>query len=896
MSKKLVIVESPAKAKTIRQFLGADYDVQASVGHIRDLFLNGKTLPAEHRKKWWADYAVDVDNNFEPFYEVPGDKKRHVDTLRGALKGATEIVLATDEDREGESISWHLLQVLKPAKSVAVKRIAFHEITRDAIFDALKNPREIDMGLVEAQEARRILDRLYGYTLSPVLWSRVAKELSAGRVQTPAVKLVVDREKRRREFHASIYFDLKADLEARGQRFPATLRSMSGQKIATGTDFDEQTGQLKSAGPRILSESEAAVLAPRAEASKPWRVVSAEKTPGQENPPAPFRTTTLQQEANRKFGFRADRTMRLAQDLYEGVDLGGERVGLITYMRTDSLSLAESAVRQAREAILGQFGQEHVPDKPNRYASKVANAQEAHEAIRPTDIHRTPDSIRRALHSLSDAHFKLYDLVYRRTLACQMKPAKVLRTSAQIDVEVDGATLGFSATGKEITFPGFHLAYVEDVDDPDAELEERERVLPELKVGQDLLCRAVEASRHETKPPARYTDATLIKALEDLGIGRPSTYATILSVIEDRGYVRKEKKQLVPTWLAFLAMETLESHFGEFMDLRFTATMDEALDAIANGKVSSKDYLRRFFLGENGHVGLKPAVDQRKRGIPYPAIPIGGHPDSGEPIVVRWGKDGRPFLQLGEKKRFASIPEGVAPDEMTVQRALELFAGKPEEPDSIGAHPESGRRLLLKKRDGYYLEVERTPEELATKSKPVWVGIPRGVDPRSLTQQDLDYLCRLPVEIGRHPDSGEPILFRIGKYGPYIQCGPEMRTAPDWRGGLTMSVEDCLALLAMDKRAAARSTQPRGPILELGKLEGASGPVRVMPGRFGPYVTDGTVNATLPKNLDPASLTPEQAVDLLQKKAAAGPAKPRGKFRSSGSRAQSRGRRPKRSA
>ncbi len=874
MAKTLVIVESPAKAKTISRFLDSSYQVEASVGHIRDLPANRKGLPEEHRKKWWADFAVDVDNNFEPFYEVPSEKSRYVDKLKKALVGMDEIVLATDEDREGESISWHLLAVLKPKKGVKVHRIAFHEITKSAILDALKNPRPIDERLVEAQEARRILDRLYGYTLSPVLWSKVAKELSAGRVQSPAVKLIVERERRRRDFVISIYWDLKAEVEAKGQQFGIVLKRIESQNLATGKDFDELTGELNSKKVLLLDESAAGNFAESAKAAKPWTILSIETNPGQEKQPAPFRTTTLQQEANRKFGFPADRTMRIAQDLYEGVDFGGERVGLITYMRTDSLSLAESAVQQARDVIRDRFGAEYLPTKPHRYASKVANAQEAHEAIRPTDFQRSPDSMRQSLLALSESHFKLYDLIYRRTLASQMKPAEVQRTQVEIEAEVTKKSLVFGASGKQITFPGFLLAYVEDVDDADAELEGKERILPAMKVGDEVMLISVDSARHETKPPARFTDASLIKALEDLGIGRPSTYAQIISVIVDRGYVWKKARELVPTFTAFLVVEVLDNHFSEFSDLRFTAKMDETLDEIAGGKQDSRTYLRDFFLGGNGSIGLKEAVDNRKADIPFANVTIGNHPDSGEPIIVRVGKGGDPFLQLGEasSKRFANVPDDMPPAELNVAEAIKLFSAARPELESVGIHPQTGRNLLLKQRGGFYLEVERTEQEITDKLKPTWVSVPPETDPRDLSKEDLDMLCQMPIEIGIHPELGEPILFRIGKYGPYIQSGKVIRNYENWRHSPKMTIAEAVEVLAMDKMASARaSRQSAGPIQEFGELPDCAGPVKVLPGRFGPYVTDGTTNATIPKSLDPATLSASDAQDLLRKKREAGP-------------------------
>jgi len=668
-------------------------------------------------------------------------------------------------------------------------------------------------------------------------------------------------------------------LAADGKSFEAVLKSIDAQSLATGQDFDENTGELKSKKALLLQEGPAATLAERGKSSKPWRVALVEKKPGQERPPAPFRTTTLQQEANRKFGFGADRTMRIAQDLYEGIEVRGESVGLITYMRTDSLSLADDAVNKIRGEIGNRFGKDYLPDRPNRYESKVANAQEAHEAIRPTDIALTPDSIRRELESRSADHYKIYDLIYKRTLACQMKPAEVLRTLVEIAVEIEGQKLTFGASGKEIKFPGFLAAYVEDMDDPEAALESRERILPALSEGQILDLRKLEAAKHETRPPARYTEASLIKALEDLGIGRPSTYASIMSVIVDRGYVRRKSKELVPTFVAFMAMEVLDGHFPEFLDLGFTAQMDETLDEVASGKTESKTYLKQFFLGGEGQIGLKDAVAERRRGIPFPSYEVGKHPETEEEILVRIGQNGDPFLQLGDraKKRFASIPEDVAPADLKLATAVELLDSKKPEVESIGVHPDSGKRLLLKKRDGYYIEVERSEEEIQAKVKPTWVSLPPGVDPYSLTPEDLNALCRLPREIGIHPETQESIVFRIAKGGPVLQCGREYRNVEDWREGLSMGMDAAMVLLNQPKEDRPRR-KAFEVLREFGALDGAEGPVKVMSGRFGPYVTDGTTNATVPKGTDPEALTPELAIELIQRKKAAGPSKGKRKF------------------
>lgn len=862
MATKLVIVESPAKAKTIGGYLGSDYEVLASIGHIRDLIPNAKGLPPELKKKWWADYGVDVDNGFEPFYEVPSEKAAQVSKLRAALKSKEELVLATDEDREGEAISWHLLEVLSPSKKVKVKRIAFHEITKSAIQEAIKNPRDIDLDLVEAQETRRILDRLYGYTLSPVLWSKVTKNLSAGRVQSPAVRLVVEREQARRQFVSSEYWDLKATFRTGNATFVAELAQVDGQRVASGKDFDETTGQLKEGSKALLINGETATaLAGVAKETKPYTVVSLKTTDGQMKPSAPFMTTTLQQDANRKFGFSADRTMRIAQTLYEGVDIGGETTGLITYMRTDSLTLSAEALGKVRGHIERHYP-DALPAKPNVYTSKVKNAQEAHEAIRPTDVALTPEKVRSYL---TDDQHKIYQLIWQRTLASQMKPAKVLRTEALIETTVKsavGSRLTFQANGTQIVDFGYLAVYKEGQDEED---DGTEKMLPRLQESQELDLADLGAIEHHTKPPARYTDATLIKKLEELGIGRPSTYASIISVIVDRGYVRKQAKQLVPTWRAFMAMEVL-IHFGSLMDFDFTARMDEILDEISEGKAEAKDYLQQFFMGNADKPGLKPMVEERRLQIPFPNLIIGKHPESGEDILVRSGKDGGAFLQLGDKKVYANVPDDLAPGDLTIEKAVELFTQKQSGGEVIGVHPQTGRNLMLKYRQGYYLETERTPEEIEAKEKPTWISVPTDANPRELTQADLDILCAYPRLVGEN--NGE-IWFKMGKYGPYVEKGEERRTVDDWRSGIALTVESAEAILAQPKGRTART--PKGPILEFGELEGCAGPVKVLSGMFGPYVTDGETNATLPRDRDPATLTATEAIEILKKKREAGP-------------------------
>ena len=857
MATKLVIVESPAKAKTIGGYLGKDYEVLASIGHIRDLVPNGRGLPPELKKKWWSDYGVDVDNNFEPFYEVPAEKAAQVKKLKDALKSKDELILATDEDREGEAISWHLLEALNPSKKVKISRIAFHEITKEAIQKAIKEPRQIDMDLVVAQETRRILDRLYGYTLSPVLWSKVTKNLSAGRVQSPAVKLVVEREQERRIFVEAEYWDLKAQFRVKEGSFTADLKLVDKKRLAEGRDFEPTTGQTKG---EVLwvNAADAAKLAAAAQNAKPYEVESLTEKEGRMNPSAPFMTTTLQQDANRKFSFAADRTMRIAQTLYEGVDIGGETAGLITYMRTDSLTLSGEALSGIRSYI-GKHYPSALPSKPNQYRSKVKNAQEAHEAIRPTDVNRTPSSVRG---HLTDDQFKIYNLIWQRTVASQMIPATVSRTEALIGVNSTSGHLTFQANGSQILDPGFLAVYREGQDEED---DSGDKLLPRMQQGQAVDLLDLNALEHHTSPPSRYTDATLIKRLEELGIGRPSTYASIISVIVDRGYVRKSGKTLFPTWRAFMAMEVLDVHFREVMDYQFTALMDETLDEVSEGKASAKDYLHSFFLGTESKPGLKTMVEDRKTQIPFPAPVIGNHPESGEIIIVRNGKDGGAFLQLGDKKQYANVPDDLAPADLTVAKAVELLNSKASGAESIGVHPETGRNLLLKFRQGYYLEAERTEQEIEDKVKPTWISLPAGADPKEISQDDLNILCSYPREISKD------VFFKMGKFGPYVEKGEERRTIEDWRAGATMTLDEAEVILAQPKTFGARKTSAAGPILEFGTLEGCAGNVKVLSGRFGPYVTDGETNATLPKGKDPATVTATEAADILQRKRDAGP-------------------------
>lgn len=857
MPKTLVIVESPAKARTISRFLGKNYEVKASFGHIRDLPEKATDIPAELKGKKWAKLGVNVEGEFEPVYVVTADKKKHVTELKSAAKDVTQLLLATDEDREGESISWHILNVLKPKKSVEIQRIVFHEITPEAIAEAIANPRQVNEALVRAQETRRILDRLYGYTLSPLLWKKVAPKLSAGRVQSVAVRLVVMRERERRDFTVVDYSSISALLAADSD-FKARLQKVGTSNVADGQSFDSN-GNLTNANERWLKSADAEDLSKKLTSAKPWKVESVEKKPGVENPPAPFMTSTLQQEANRKFGFSARRTMQIAQNLYEGIDTGSGSVGLITYMRTDSLTLADRALKEAREEISRRYGNEYLPKTARQYKSKAKNAQEAHEAIRPTDVSRDPASIKS---KLTDEQYKLYDLIWKRTLACQMEPARVTRTRATILVEESNAAYRFGASGKEIAFPGFLRVYVEGSDDPEAELGDKETILPSLKEGQILEAKQVEAADHQTRPPARYTEASLVQKLEAEGIGRPSTYASIIGTIQDRGYVFKQGNQLVPTFTAFAVTELLEGAFPKLVDTRFTAEMEDELDEIADGKRDMVAHLKEFYYGTKSEEGILDKVEKRGPELPFPHIPLG------EDIVIRIGRNG-PFIQRGEggAGNTASLPDDLAPADLTYALALELLEAKAKGPETLGIDPETGRNIVAKTgRYGPYLEVEQTQEEVDAKVPPKRVSLPPGVKPNEVTPEDLEAILAYPKILGKHPESGEEVKLLIGRYGPYLTAGSQSANlGDDWRAAVKLSLEEAVQQLA-EGGAKRKSATPSA-------LRQLSDDIKVMSGRYGPYVTDGKTNATLPKGTDPEAITLEQAQELIKAREAAGPSK-----------------------
>lgn len=865
-TEKLVIVESPAKAKTISRFLGPEYRVEASVGHVRDLPENASEVPAEIKDKPWGNLAVDVENDFTPYYVIPSSKKQHVARLRKALKESDELLLATDEDREGESISWHVLQVLNPKKGVPVRRIVFHEVTREAIQEALQNPRDVDESLVRAQETRRILDRLYGYSLSPLLWKKVRRNLSAGRVQSVAVRLLVEREQERMRFKSAEYWDIEAKLATNGDSFEARLVKVDDLNVATGKNFDPNTGELKDASQDVLwlREAEATRLAEASAGARPWTVTSLVTKPGTESPAPPFITSTLQQEANRRLRFTARHTMSIAQQLYEGVDLDGERVGLITYMRTDSVALAERAVKEIRSAIEKEFGKEYLPDNPRRYKTKTRNAQEAHEAIRPTDMKRKPADIARFLNKDQAA---LYELIYKRTLACQMANARVERNRVRVEVTAEaGERLQFAASGKTILFPGFLKAYGYDEDSPGKGKETR---IPSLEEGQEVEPLEVKPLEHKTEPPARYTEASLVKKLEEEGIGRPSTYATIISTLLDRDYAFKRENELVPTFTAMCVNDVMLRYFPTLVDLKFTARMEDDLDDIARGDKQMVAELREFYYGTDAEPGLEPRLREKTPLVEPPMIPIGPDPSTGAVIYARVGKYGE-YLSRGdgEEATRVTIPPATAPADLTPDRAAALLDGK-EVP--ITTDPESGRPVFLKTgRYGAYLEVQAAEDD---EGKPKRASVPKNIKPENLDEETARKLLALPRAVGEHPESGEPVTANVGPYGPYVQHQREFRSLPSFDALFTVTLEQALDLLAQPKQARRRQTAEA--LRELGEAEGCAGPIRVMSGRYGPYVTDGKTNATLPKEVSPEEVTLEQAAELIRNKAATKPTRRR---------------------
>ncbi|MDE2764113.1 MAG: type I DNA topoisomerase [Gemmatimonadota bacterium] len=868
---KLVIVESPAKAKTIERFLGPEYRVAASYGHIRDLPRSASETPPSVRDKSWGRLAVDTENGFRPVYIVPEESLRHVRELRKLLRGADEVLLATDEDREGESISWHLVEVLKP--TVPVRRIAFHEITRSAIRDALANPRRVNRRLVRAQEARRVLDRLYGYSLSPVLWKKVRTKLSAGRVQSVALRLIVDREEERLRFRVSEYWRARAVLAAGDLEFAAVLIRVGGRRVATSKDFDAATGGLLASSRALaVGEETAREIAAGALAAVPWRVDTVDRKSTRQRPAPPFTTSTLQQAASRRLRMSPRRTMSTAQRLYEGVDLGGgDREGLITYMRTDSVTLSEKAVSEAEGYIRRTFGADY-HQGPRRYRTKSRMAQEAHEAIRPTRIARTPDSV---VGLLRPDELALYRLIWNRTVACQMADARVDRTTVDLVAGIDDVDHTFRSSGSVLRFPGFLKVYGDT---------RRDQLLPPLAPGDEIhgdgsktaapppppradnrpatVLRSVEPERGETRPPARYTEASLVKKLEDEGIGRPSTYTPTISTIQDRDYVRKRDGALVPTYVGMAVTHLLRDHFGRYIDLDFTARMEDSLDDIATGEEESQRFLDVFFNGEKDSPGLVRRIEEALPGIDFPAVPLGTDPETDQAIRVRIGRNSV-FAERGEGdgRETATIPDELLIDELTVERACELLTSRARGEEPLGIDPDTGLPVFL--RSGRFGPYVQLGEARKGGDKPRWVGLPKGMEP---SEVDLDYALRLlslPRTLGRDPESGEEVKAGLGRYGPYVARGREYRNLPSADTLFSVSLDEALVLLAREKRPARGATA----LKVVGTHPADGSEIRLLKGRYGPYVTDGKVNASIPRGHDPMATTVEEAVELLARAA-----------------------------
>ncbi len=884
--RKLVIVESPAKAKTIAGYLGPDWDVEASVGHIRDIPTPSE-MPADIKKGPFGRFGVNVDDDFDPYYVVDADKKKKVRELKALLKNADELYLATDEDREGEAIAWHLYETLQP--KVPVKRMVFHEITREAIQRAATQTRDIDTSLVDAQETRRILDRLYGYEVSPVLWRKVKAGLSAGRVQSVATRMVVERERERMAFVRAAYWDVDADVTPAGDEdlFTARLTGVDGKRVATGRDFADD-GTLKGDKAVQLVEAQATGIA-EALRSAEVSVAEVSEKPYTRRPSAPFTTSTLQQEASRKLRLNSRNAMRVAQRLYEN--------GYITYMRTDSTALSDAALSAARQQAREMYGGDSVPDAPRRYEKKVKNAQEAHEAIRPAgDRFRTPKQVSGELRG---EEFRLYELIWMRTIASQMADARGSTASVKIAATLrEGAPareVELSASGTVITFRGFLAAYEEGRDDARTGRDDEERRLPKLGAGRPLTVRRAEAGGHETSPPARYTEATLVKAMEERGIGRPSTYASTIGTIQDRGYVSNRGSALIPSWLAFAVTRLMEEHFGRLVDYDFTASMEEDLDAIARGDAQRSVWLKRFYFGDEAtsSEGLRSLVEDLGD-IDARAIST---IDIGDGIVVRVGRYG-PYVEevvpagidprTGEvtdaaaaergdtQPRRATITDDVAPDEMTPAIARELLDRAADDGRVVGQDPETGRDIVAKSgRYGPYV-TEVLPEEEAAKKgkakvKPRTASLFKDMDLGTIELETALRLLSLPRVVGTDPESGDDITAQNGRYGPYLKKGTDSRSLTSEQQLFDITLEEALAIYAQPKQRGRAAAKP--PLAELGADPVSGKPVVVKDGRFGPYVTDGETNATLRKDDDPEQISPERGFELLADKRAKGPAK-----------------------
>ncbi len=846
--KKLVVVESPTKAKTIRKFLGKDFVVESCMGHVRDLPQSAKDIPEKFKKQPWATLGVDVDHDFEPIYTVPKNKTKVIKQLKDKLEDADELILATDEDREGESISWHLVETLKP--KVPFRRMVFNEITKEAILGALGEQRKIDENLVRAQEARRILDRLVGYTISPLLWKKVAYGLSAGRVQSVAVRLIVEREHERIRFRKAAYWGIDAENEKDATKFASRLLSYQGKRVATGKDFDAETGQLLSESKDLLHlDAKRADEAKKSVFGKPWKVTEAEEKPMSRKPPAPFITSTLQQEANRKLGLSAREAMQVAQNLYEQ--------GFITYMRTDSTFLSQQALTAAREKIKKLYGKDYLPDEARTYeGKKVKGAQEAHEAIRPAGTEFvTPDET-----GLSGMPLKMYDLIWKRTMASQMVNSR----QKQVSVKFEVGQAVFAASGMTIEFPGFLRAYVEGRDDQEGALEEREVRLPSLKVGDTVTCHEITSTEHETKPPARFTEASLVQTMEKEGIGRPSTYASIIGTIIDRGYVRKAGNALVPTFTAMVVAKLLSQHLTQFVDLGFTSEMERSLDDIASGDLDHLKYLKSIYFGDKG---LKKQVESQEKKIDPDearAIAFKGL----EELSFRVGRYGAYVCRKdGKEEVCASLPDAQAPADITAEIANKLIDQKINGADALGKHPKTGEPIYaLTGRYGPYVQLGEAAGEDA---KPKRASLPPGVELEKVTLEQAVELLDLPKTLGDHPGTGKVIKAGLGRFGPYIVHDGDFRSIPKTDNLFTIGLERALELLNKPKAGRGRAA----PVKELGKIEGVDDPVAVFSGKYGPYIKCGKTNVSLPEGMKPEDVTLEIALKLVSAKTGEDPSK-----------------------
>ncbi len=849
---KLVIVESPTKARTIRSFLPGGYRVESSLGHVRDLPSSAAEIPASRKGKPWARMGVDVENDFQPIYVIPSSKKKTVSALKKLVKDSSELLLATDEDREGESIGWHLAEVLKP--ECPVRRMVFHEITPEAISRALESPREIDPNLVRAQEARRILDRLVGYTLSPLLWKKIAPRLSAGRVQSVAVRLLVERERKRRDFHPATFFSLKALLNKRPDspkhRFEAQLHSLEGKILATGRDFDPATGKLAAGKDRLLlTEEEAGGLIEKLK-DESWRISDLEEKSAVRQPYPPFTTATLQIEASRKLGLAAGRTMKIAQRLYEN--------GYITYMRTDSVHLSQEAITAARRRIVDLYGEDFLNPKPRRYKSKEKGAQEAHEAIRPAGREMRPTGQL----PLAGPEAALYDLIWKRTIATQMKPARLRFQTVSITA---GEAL-FRANGRIVDFPGFFKAYVRGSDRPEARPADRSEILPPLEDGEEVDCQELEPRTGETRPPARFTEAELVKVLKDEGIGRPSTYASIISTIINRGYVFRRARELIPTFTAFAVTRLLEDHFSDLVDVKFTAGMEDQLDNIARGDRGWLEYLRNFYLGDEGlqgRVRVKEAeVDPRS----LVAFRL-----EDPPVEVRIGRFG-PFLAWekdGEAVR-TSIPPEIPPADLSKELIERLMVQKEDGPRKLADDPETGQPVYLKL--GPFGAYVQRGENGSGKDKPKRIRVPQEIPFDRVTPETALKLIELPRNLGDHPETGKPVKAGLGRFGPYLLHDGKFTSLKKPHNVLEVNLEEAVEVIA--RAPARRGGKGKKALKELGKHPGDEAPVRIMDGRYGPYLNHNRTNVSLKADTDLESITLEEAVERLEAKAAKKKKKP----------------------